>query len=90
MKIDYGSAVRAPYVLPDPARPGHYVAEMRPGIVTDFSHYDCFKRGWGWAGDMLVKFEDGHSVWIPAARTQDDEEDHPPACRCETCRFFGA
>lgn len=68
--IDYGSQVQAPYVMPHPTKRGEYVAEMRSGVVTGFSHYACFKRGWGWAGDMLVRFEDGHSVWTKIYREE--------------------
>lgn len=63
MNFTYGSIIPAPYVMPHPTKRNEYVAEMRDAEVIGFSNYAAFKRGWGFAGDVLCKFPDGKTCW---------------------------
>lgn len=60
---NYGDEVQGARAAPHPAKRGEYVAEMHPGKVVGFSHPSHAKRDWGWRGDMLIEYADGHRNW---------------------------
>ena len=63
--INYGDTIQAARSEPHPTKRGEYVAEMHPAKAIGFSNYAASRRDWGWRGDVLVEFADGHKTWNP-------------------------
>jgi hypothetical protein len=68
--INYGDTIQAARAVPQPTKPHEWVAIIEPARVLSFSHPSVAQRGWGWRGDVLVEFADGHKTWNPIARVE--------------------
>jgi len=60
---NYGDEVQGARAYPHPTKRNEYIAVMEPGKVVGFSHPNLTIRDWGFRGDMLIEYADGHKNW---------------------------
>ena len=68
--LNIGDTIQATRAAPHATKRNEYVAVIGPAVVLAFSHPWVAHRDWGWRGDVLVEFADGHKTWNPIARAE--------------------